>query len=109
VLAPAAELGAVLHRDQDDRDRRQLDLEVVREPDPILVGQVDIDHHHVRLQAAGLFLRQLGGVRGARYRNARLEGQQPAQVGGGAMAVVNDDDPDAVRVVTLVSGQVGGY
>jgi len=25
------------------------------------------------------------------------------------MAVVDDDDPDAVRVVTLVSGQVSGY
>jgi len=48
-------------------------------------------------------------MRRAEDGDAGLEREQPAQVGGGAMAVVDDDDPDPLRVVTLVSGQVGGY
>ena len=81
----------------------------MRQPDAVLVGQVDVDHHHVWLQAARFVLRQLGGVRRAENLDPRLEGQQPGEAGSGAMAVVDDDDPDGVRVVTLVSAQVSGY
>jgi len=48
-------------------------------------------------------------VRRAENLDPRLEGQQPGEAGSGAMAVVDDDDPDGVRVVTLVSAQVSGY
>ena len=65
VLSAPAQLWSVLHGDQHDRDLGQLGLEVVRQPDAVLVGQVDVDHHHVRAQAARFVLRQQGGVRRA--------------------------------------------
>jgi len=53
--------------------------------------------------AACLLETGLRGVRGAGDLDPGLERQQPAQVAKCARAVVDDDDPDSIRVV-MVAG-----